>query len=102
MKDIFEFFCNSFILPELTGESKIKNCFQWGLNPGHVDHHANALLTVSGRYVLGRKFLERALFKRSFFFSDWHCDSFYHNKGVVQDSMEVRLQQHHQLSYSPS
>ena len=35
------------------------------------------------------------------FFSDCNCDSSYHNKWVVQDSMEVRLWEHHHLLNSP-
>ena len=39
-----------------------KNCIQLGLNPGPLDHHSNALLTVLTRYVLARRFLKWALF----------------------------------------
>ena len=31
---------------------------QWGLKPGPLDHHSNALLTVLAWYVLGRRFLK--------------------------------------------
>ena len=35
---------------------------EWRLNPGPFDHHADALLTVLGRYVLDRRFLKCTLF----------------------------------------
>ena len=45
---LVEFFYNSSIsakygriLPALTEKSKIKNCPQWGLNLGPLDHNAN-------------------------------------------------------------
>ena len=34
------------------------NCPQLGLNPGSLDHHSNALLTVLAWYVLARRFLK--------------------------------------------
>ena len=39
-----------------------KNCPQWGLKPGPLDLHANALPTELGRNLLGRRFLKWALF----------------------------------------
>ena len=46
------------ILPAITEKSKIKNCPWWALNPRPLDLHSNVLLTVLGRYVLGRRFLK--------------------------------------------
>ena len=43
-------------------EQNKKDCSWWGLNPGTLDHHSDTLLTVLAWYVLGRRFLKRALF----------------------------------------
>ena len=40
------------ILPVLTEKRKIKNCSQWGLNPGHLDHHADALLNGPSQHLV--------------------------------------------------
>ena len=40
----------------------VKNCPQWGLNPGPSDHHFNAVPTELGRNLLSRRFLKSALF----------------------------------------
>ena len=40
------------ILPALTEKSKIKNCLQWGLNPGPFDPHSNNLLTELSHYLV--------------------------------------------------
>ena len=39
-------------------KNSTKNCAQWGLNPGPLDHHSNALLTVLAWYVLVKRFLK--------------------------------------------
>ena len=36
----------------------VKNCPQWGWNPGPPDHDSNALPTELGRNLLGRRFLK--------------------------------------------
>ena len=40
------------ILPKVTEKNKIKNCPQWGLNPGLLDYHANALLNELSQYLV--------------------------------------------------
>ena len=40
----------------------VKNCPQWGWNPGPPDHHSNAQPTDLGWNLLGRRFLKWALF----------------------------------------
>ena len=36
----------------------VKNCSQWQLNTGSLDHYCYALLTVLGRYALDMRFLK--------------------------------------------
>ena len=40
------------ILPTLTEKSKVKNVPPWRLNAGHIDPHANALLTELSQHLI--------------------------------------------------
>ena len=42
---------SSRILLVLTEKSKMKNCPHWGLNPGILYHHANAVLTEVSQHL---------------------------------------------------
>ena len=57
----------------------INNCPQWSLNPRPPDHHANALLTVLGRNLLGRRFLKWALFHAPLHMLDLETIEFFTN-----------------------
>ena len=54
------------------GQKKfVKNCPQWGLKPGPLDHEANALPTELGRISVGQEISEVSLVCFMHHFTCW-------------------------------